>query len=267
MNRFIMPVFVAIFFSCNMARAGRFGDFLRSLFGKPSVGYASIELEPQFSKIVQLVSYVYGAKKRLLSRQELEQVRSFLESGAFVDERDENWNSTPLMFAVQAADLPLIKLLLDYKADPSAKNGTNSLINYIRNIAALPNIARALNSVSILVSYVTYREQRCLNESELSLIEELLQNDAPIDELDFQLNTSLLTAAQRGDLPLVRLLLKHGADPLARCGFQTPMDIAHSNKRVLAEFSNSDDESFDAELEATVKSIRDVFIQSNSNPL
>lgn len=87
-----------------------------------------------------------------------------------------------------------------------------------------------------LVAHVHYVERRCLNQEELTFVAELLIQGATVDERDANRgSTALMFAAQRGDLPLVVLLLKHGANPLATnaASGKNAFTFAGSNANVL----------------------------------
>ncbi|HXW53347.1 MAG TPA: ankyrin repeat domain-containing protein [Myxococcota bacterium] len=193
------------------------GDF----FGEDAEvidGFVALDQpEAEVANTNSVIGIIAAVKdRRHLSRGELTQIENMLQSGASAEERDSKHGFTPLMFAAQRNDKPLVRLLLNYGADASAVNA--KLHRNVAQFAAddlqlIIMLARAARSISILISYVNGHERRVLSDNERAIVQFLLSNGAQVDERDSQHgSTSLMFAAQRGDIPIIRLLLAFGAD-------------------------------------------------------
>jgi len=97
---------------------------------------------------------------------------------------------TALMMAADSAVYAPVKLLLDSGADPKIVSD--------EHWTALHGVAAAMN--------------RSRHASELAVARLLLDRGAPIDISADYGGTPLALAARRGDVPMVRLLLQHGAN-------------------------------------------------------
>jgi len=173
------------------------------------------------TKLNQIVPYINAESHRFASPAELTQIEDILKSGVNVDEVDEKYGSTPLMFAAQWGDLALVQLLLKYGADPTAKSSVWKFAWKLaapdNNLDAVLTIANAIGKLNYLVPAINSALNRKATSAELIQIEEMLKSGADVDEGDERWgSTPLMFAAQRGDLGLVKLLLKYDADPRAK---------------------------------------------------
>lgn len=94
---------------------------------------------------------------------------------------DAYWNV--MRDAIDAADLIQMRRLLSAGYDPSVR----------ARYGEFPLMRTALNN-------------------HLAAAELLLQAGAPVDQVDFERQTALISAAYKGNLEIVRLLLAHGAN-------------------------------------------------------
>jgi uncharacterized protein len=130
--------------------------------------------------------------------------------------------ATPFLRAAKAADLPVMKLLLAYKADPNAhmKNGNTALmlaagLGYRDGNMAVPTRDRGTPPEAI------------------AAIQLCLDNGANINSAGDSGDTALHYAVTgRGDTEIIRYLVEHGASLNAKnAKGQTPLDAARSSRR------------------------------------
>jgi uncharacterized protein len=130
--------------------------------------------------------------------------------------------ATPFLRAAKAADLPVMKLLLGYKADPNArmKNGNNALM-----------LAAGLGYRDGNMAVPT--RDRGTPQEAIAAIQLCLDNGAEINEAGDSGDTALhFSVTGRGDLDIIRYLVAHGASIEAKNKKgQTPAEAAHSGFR------------------------------------
>jgi len=236
-------------FSCltlESAHAGGLKGFLFALVGKKEpVAYhrvehpsdhdfdldLAIEGAREQKSIIDIVVSINSKSKRKATQAELIAIDTLIKAGAPVDERDGQWDSTSLMFAVQAGDQGLTRVLLDNGADPRAKNQNSDVDHYATTMEVLTQIAHAKNSVVTLIKAISGISHRLLTDEEREIAAELLAQGAPVDEKDFRWgSTSLMFAAQQGDTKTVLFLLQNGADTTLRGnGGKTALEFASSD--------------------------------------
>jgi hypothetical protein len=119
---------------------------------------------------------------------DLDTVRALLKRGVDVNEKDGP-GFTALMFAA-AGNLEIAKALLDAGADPNAAWG-------IAHVGAWSVLMSAIN--------------RC-NENRLAMLDLLIAGGAKIDPVNGSILNPLEIAITNDDVPLVKALLKRGAD-------------------------------------------------------
>jgi uncharacterized protein len=136
---------------------------------------------------------------------------------------------TALGVAVNRQSLPLVKLLLDFKADPNAKSPYGwtplmsacqsnrfDIVKLLLSRGAKPNLRNVYGDTAIIFA---------ANMNAVKVVELLLDAGADIDGGTGQ--TALIAALQSGAPETVRLLLKRGADPnLHRAGYDPPLNYA-----------------------------------------
>lgn len=137
----------------------------------------------------------------------LDLVRDLVAHGADVNARHGRYNAgrgrlnrtdaTPLLLAAETGDLPLIKLLVEFGADPTITNSEN----------CTPLLAAA--GVGVLSNG---DETAGTEEEAIATIEYLLSLGADINAVDDNGNAAMHGAAYKSWTKLVDLLSEHGAD-------------------------------------------------------
>jgi ankyrin repeat protein len=138
----------------------------------------------------------------------LELVRRLVAQGANVDSRLEKGDSgrgrftttgsTPFLMAARASDIPLMRLLIELKADPALGNADNS-----PPLLAAAGVG-ALNDGD---------EAAGTEEEALAAVRLLLELGADVNAVDDNGETAMHGAAYQSRPKLVLLLAEHGADP------------------------------------------------------
>lgn len=117
----------------------------------------------------------------------------------------------PLVFAIYHSPLDFVKALLDAGADPNGSVGDG-----------FPPLIAALTSATPGPGVTIRRDRE-------ELVEMLLDRNADVGQRGVNDYTALHVAASDGDLPMVELLLRHGADPneISRIDdMETPLELA-----------------------------------------
>ena len=113
------------------------------------------------------------------------------------------FNMSPLLWAVSKHNLPLVKLLLDYDADPNQpkKDGVTPI--FLATVFPPPN------------------------GDDLSIANLLVERGADVNQRTDTHDTPLIWVAFYGHVPIARFLVQHGADVNAVDRFgQTPLNMA-----------------------------------------
>ena len=179
-------------------------------------------------------------------KKDIKHVEILLSCGAYVDQRDDKYGSTALMFAVQKGDFKITKLLLENGANIDLTSNThyNTVFNF-----AVQNIN--INILQLLLTKgldINTKHNKCgstalifaIKQNNLQVVKYLLKLGADIDEsvfdsaminmniniiyllLDYGLDinmrhtkyksTAIMFATQQNNIDLVELLLLRGAD-------------------------------------------------------
>ena len=131
-------------------------------------------------------------------------IRSYLDKGADVNAKDDN-GSTLLCKAVWTRNIPLIKLLIEYQADPTMETDYESTPLYQ---AAYSNKDESIDIRN-------------------KIIKLLLEHGATVDNGDIAETTPLSAAAGNGNIKGIELLLSYGANINAANSYKrTPLHRA-----------------------------------------
>jgi len=126
----------------------------------------------------------YGEKE--IIRTDINKVKELLDSGADI-EYTENYDVTPLMWAVENHNKEAVEFLLDNGAKIDAKD-----------MAGSTSLSRAC--------YKGYRRE--IPE----IIKLLIKKGADIETTDNKKLTPLIVASQKNIVPVIKLLLEYGAN-------------------------------------------------------
>ena len=134
--------------------------------------------------------------KEAIAEGSMEKVQEMLAKTYDVNCRDEKAGSTPLLTAALYKHESLIIYLLEHEAHPGAKDrdGDTTLHRLSKTVEGLPPPSPPTKV----------------------LIDVLFQHKPPLDTRNNELKTPLMLAALRGYIELVKQLIHHGADILAR---------------------------------------------------
>ncbi|RYP18542.1 hypothetical protein DL767_009816 [Monosporascus sp. MG133] len=167
--------------------------------------------------------------------------RILLEAGADVNDGENVFGRTALHEAIENQNLPLVNLLLEFNADVTLKDkqlrDAASLAAYKGNADILKAV---LDKLKVQIGdYQTLADPDSHGHTPLQKsaargikeIAELLLKAGDASKLVAQCSrrgkTALHSAALRGHLDVVKLLVEHGADILARdCDGNCPMQVA-----------------------------------------
>ncbi|RYP25263.1 hypothetical protein DL765_000144 [Monosporascus sp. GIB2] len=167
--------------------------------------------------------------------------RILLEAGADVNDGEDVFGRTALHEAIENQNLPLVNLLLEFNADVTLKDkqlrDAASLAAYRGNADILKAVLDKLKGQ--VGDYHTLADPDAHGHTPLQksaargikAIAELLLKAGDASKLVAQCSrrrkTALHSAAMRGHLDVVKLLVEHGADILARdCDGNCPMQVA-----------------------------------------
>ncbi len=168
------------------------------------------------NSIADYVSLIGGTQKRVFLPEELRFVENLLVNRADINQRDNRYQSTAIMIAVQLGDAALIKLLLRYHPDMTLVQKDKDIVQMAldaQNNAIIQILTDELNSI-LPICRLAYKEYRQLSPDELMHVNALLNLGAAVDEkTSYHAQTSLMYAVRSGDGELTSLLLRYGADP------------------------------------------------------
>ena len=166
-------------------------------------------------------------------------VKSLVDAGARIDEKTET-NGTAFMFAVLGNRRGVAEWLLDKGADIqvigsngwtaltlAAAKGHEDLLQWLIDKGAQTQVRDVYRFTPFM------RAVENGHESVAALLVDLPGTD--VNAQDEYANTSLHHAVSANDIPMVQLLLDHGADPqLANRDGATPITLAVDNPPMLA---------------------------------
>jgi ankyrin repeat protein len=162
---------------------------------------------------------------RAAAHGQLNSVRALLKSGADVNKKDPIGFSA-LMLAARHGDQDVVTTLLDAGADPNASAGithvgrwsvlTMAMSRCNRNrIQLMDTVIAAGAKVNPPIEDPITPLDYAIEESDLEMIQAILQRGAEVNRTDDFGNTPLRTAVGMGEpnVAVVKLLLSAGADP------------------------------------------------------
>jgi ankyrin repeat protein len=165
------------------------------------------------------------ALMRAAAHGQLNSVRDLLQRGADVNQKDEA-GFTALMLAARQGNHDVVKTLLDAGADPNAAIGiahvgrwsvlTMAMSRCNRNrILLVDTLIAAGAKVNPPIDDPITPLNHAIEQSDLEMIQAVLQRGAEVNRKDHFGNTPLTTAVAMGDInvAVVKLLLAAGANP------------------------------------------------------
>jgi uncharacterized protein len=177
--------------------------------------------------------------------KDFEAVKKLLASGADVNEKDEQYGSTPVMMAASYEGYEdMVKLLLENGADPNIQDktyGTTALIAGAGNSKEMLEMLlnhggditiKRFDGSGVFTSAVT---GILMDRVKTDVLEILLQKGADVNDAvtsgDAAGYTCLMMAARNNAPDLVRFLVKHGADINAKAkDGSTALSLAKKEK-------------------------------------
>ncbi|UJR35082.1 hypothetical protein I4U23_027857 [Adineta vaga] len=198
---------------------GAVPDQINTVNSKTSLGLLAAKVYDDY--------YSHKAKKTI------EIAKILLEYGAYVDKpipyiyKDENnkeysGKETPLMIAVRKRNLPLVKLLIEKKANVNyierqsgirpihyaISNSDEAMFDLLDSAGALaPSIV--ITGDNTLLHWFCYKKE---NEGHLSILEKLIKTGVDINAQNLQQRTSLMVAVRNDMTNTCRILLQNNAD-------------------------------------------------------
>lgn len=160
---------------------------------KPKGGYTDTKIEYERQVLNIVIREVEDC---------LEYVELFLQYGVYVNSQDFPERNTPLSEAFAKLNKPLIKFLLDNKANPNVPFASNLHVVYWE-----------FHPLNLL--------HWTIEQNRLDLAEMLLEKGTCIDA-----DAKLSFAISIRNVNAVILLLNFGADPLNKRGIKTPLELA-----------------------------------------
>jgi len=164
-------------------------------------------------------------------------VDCMLKKGALVNQTD-NQGYTPFMYAAEAGNRDIIKLLLKQGGDLDKRDnnhGENALVHAVKS--------QAQETVDLLLENGANAQELqnnkdgksplfcAISQKNCKIVESLLEYGADIDQRAPNEDTPIICAVRSKDLEMITLLLKAGADQtLANKKGETPLTIAQSRQ-------------------------------------
>ena len=166
-------------------------------------------------------------------------VKRLLKDGADVNERVV-FKETPLHVAATKGSHPIAALLIEHGADVDAKDYQQATpLHHAAGVAALKVVELLLEHGANPRAADTYEDtplHKCADgasgkkfaNAQRKIAEKLIGAGSPVNAVNYSGQTALWHAAGQGNLPLVRTLLAHGADPKIKAKGQqgTALDVA-----------------------------------------
>lgn len=161
---------------------------------------------------------------------DLEAVAKLLEAGADVNEKDENYGSTPLMMACSYRGYTdMVKLLLKYDPDLNIQSETNGytaliaaaghskeVVELLIEHGADINIKAKDGTTAFIASITGVLSKRITTEVAALLLSKGADINATLSIKGGEGMTSLMMAARNNHLELVKFLVENGADVNAK---------------------------------------------------
>ena len=170
---------------------------------------ANVDLPRHETGITPLMASVHGAQAAI--------VGILCEHGAQVDLLDQQ-GFTALGLAVASQHTAIVEILLSHQANPSLHGATNKTpLAQACHQGDRHLVAMLLGAGAPADPPSRHGQDSALIEAadagHVDIVELLLDNNAKIDQRDFNANTPLMLAASMGHLNVVRSLLERGANP------------------------------------------------------
>jgi ankyrin repeat protein len=169
-------------------------------------------IPPLYNGLVALDGDSYHRLDAAFSGGDLEALRREIgDLGDFPNVAPDAAIGLPLVYAIDHSPLSLVRELLDAGADPNSDSGDG-----------FPPLIAALTCA-------TPTPGATVRQDVPELVELLLRRGADVEQRGLNDYTPLHLAAAQGDLAMVKLLLRHGADPnqITRIDdMETPLEVA-----------------------------------------
>ena len=164
----------------------------------------------------------------------LEKVKKLIASGMDVNKKDDTLEYTALHLAVKKKNIDIIKELVKAGANVNAvnvqclgetplfiavmdENPSLKVVEELLNSGADPNYATRSSGTSVLHIAVSpdpgFEENKNNKKDIVKIIEKLIEKGADLNAQNYFGKTPLMTAAEREEKTLMKILLEAGADP------------------------------------------------------
>ena len=208
----------------SLIEAGANVNYADPIFGYSPLSYAAQNRLETFKQLAKIGSYVGPFPNSL------ETVRLLVKAGADVNHKDRA-GMTPLRGAVLFNNIDVVQLLLQAGADINERNPAPELRTYTgRDDPVLFDAVSGYPHTAIQITEMLLKAGADPNYRSFR------RYDADFDSKGKTTDgyTALTFSARWGYLPIVELLLKHGADPcLARQDGAVAAVIAEKHKHIL----------------------------------
>jgi hypothetical protein len=148
-------------------------------------------------------------------REDVEEVKGLLATGAEVNVLDKEYNMTPLAQAASQGNLELIRILLNAGADVNGRNREGLTPLMQASTQADVEVVQSLLDAGAKIDLRDDDGQSALHhaadEADAEVLKALLDAGASVDARDEAGRTALMVAAENGDEDNVLVLLKAGA--------------------------------------------------------
>jgi hypothetical protein len=157
-----------------------------------------------------------------VSDEDVDRVRELLAAGEDVNAKDEGYdNITPLFLAVEAANLEIVRLLLDFGAKVNVRDeegrtplmrldedATPELVDLLASHGAKLNLADKEKNTPLIIGIE--------NNIGTSVVEAMIRAGADVRMANKEGTTALMNAAGDNNFEMVKLLVEAGADVNAK---------------------------------------------------